>query len=134
MVLFSKILKFFMVVFLLLSVTVFSQPAEAASTKYNHKHTGYTCYKLSYYVTPAKCKALKKQTKQLDKLSLISDAIGLSGLTADILALVFGSAVSANAIFVKAANQGKGVQLNYISHFSNLTTDVYSSDQKYVIK
>ncbi|ENZ3798816.1 hypothetical protein ACGJCC_002899 [Listeria monocytogenes] len=89
---------------------------------------------MSYYVTPAKCKSLSSQTKKLNTVSAIAGFIGLTGLTAGIVAMVFGSAVDANQVFVNAAKKGKGVQLNYIAHFSNISTDTYSTDQNYVIK
>lgn len=88
---------------------------------------------MSYYVTPAKCKELKK-TKKLTTISAIAGFISLSGVTPGIVTLVFGSAVDANSVFVNAANKGKGVQLNYIAHFSNLTSYTYNSNQNYVIK
>ncbi|MGC3362722.1 hypothetical protein ACPTGY_14985, partial [Enterococcus faecalis] len=70
----------------------------------------------------------------LDTISAITNFIGLSGVTPGIVALVFGSAVDANKVFVDAANKGKGVQLNYIAHFSNTTSYTYNSNQNYVIK
>ncbi|WP_438845068.1 MULTISPECIES: bacteriocin 51 precursor BacA [unclassified Enterococcus] len=108
--------------------------AEAASTRYKHNHTSYTCYKMSYYVTPAKCKSLSSQTKKLNTISAITNFIGLTGLTPGIVSLVFGSAVDANQVFVNAAKRGKGVQLTYIAHFSNISTDTYSTNHNYVIK
>ena len=107
---------------------------EAASTVYRHNHAGYRCYRMSYYVSPAKCKQISRQTNKLNTVSAIANFIGLAGLTPGIVALVFGSAVNANNVFVTAARQGKGVQLNYIAHFSNTTTYNYSSNQNYVIK
>lgn len=107
---------------------------EAASSSYKHNHAGYRCYKMSYYVSPSKCKQLARQTNKLNTVSAIANFIGLSGLTPGIISLVFGSAVSANNVFVTAARRGKGVQLNYIAHFSNTTTYNYSSNQNYVIK
>lgn len=107
---------------------------EASSSSYRHNHAGYRCYRMSYYVSPAKCKQLSRQTGKLKTVSAISNFIGLSGLTPGIVSLVFGSAVNANNVFVTAARRGKGVQLNYIAHFSNTTTYNYSSNQNYVIK
>lgn len=133
---FKKGLAAFLLVTLMFGAvsTSFAPTVGAASSKYTHNHNGYTCYKMNYYVTPAKTKALAKQTKKLNSVSLIANFIGLSGLTPGIVSLVFGSAVSANNVFVKAAAKGKGVQMSYIAHFSNTTTDTYSSNTSYVIK
>lgn len=114
--------------------TSFAPTVGATSAKYTHNHNGYTCYKMSYYITRTKCKDLAKQTNKLNTVALIANFIGLTGLTAGIVSLVFGSAVSANNVFVKAASQGKGVQMSYIAHFSNTTTDTYSTNQNYVVK
>lgn len=133
---FKKNLVAFFLITLMFGVvsTSFAPTVGATSAKYTHNHNGYTCYKMSYYVTRAKTKDLANQTKKLNTVSLIANFIGLSGLTAGIVSLVFGSAVSANNVFVKAASQGKGVQMTYIAHFSNTTTDTYSTNQSYVIK
>ena len=130
----KKFINVLVTISLLFSFSFFVKPVEAASTKYNHNHTSYTCYKMSYYVTPAKCKSLSSQTKKLNTVSAIAGFIGLTGLTAGIISMVFGSAVDANQVFVNAAKKGKGVQLNYIAYFSNISTDTYSTDQNYVIK
>lgn len=118
-----------------LSISATPLTAEAASgTKYKHNDIGFTCYKMSYYISPSKTKQLKKQTKKLNTISVITNFIGLSGLTAGIVSLAFGSAVSANQVFIKAANKNKGVQISYIAHFSNSSSYSYSSNMKYVIK
>ncbi|EUJ45006.1 bacteriocin precursor [Listeria rocourtiae FSL F6-920] len=89
---------------------------------------------MSYYISPAQAKKVKAQTKKLNTIASITNFIGLSGFTAGVASLAFGSAVDANQVFVSAANKNKGVQVTYISHFSNYTTDSYMSNAKYVIK
>ncbi|MBC6133960.1 hypothetical protein HB825_03820 [Listeria booriae] len=117
-----------------ISAVPLATDAASAGTKYTHNHVAYTCYKMSYYISPAQTKKLKAQTKKLNTLSSITNFIGLSGFTVGVASLAFGSAVSANQVFVSAANKNKGVQVTYIAHFSNVTTDSYMSDAKYVIK
>ncbi|MBK2002715.1 hypothetical protein JI641_06895 [Listeria ivanovii subsp. londoniensis] len=116
------------------SISAIPLDAEAAGTKYKHNDTGFTCYKMSYYISPSKTKKLKKQTKKLNSISVITNFIGLSGLTPGVVSLAFGSAVSANQVFIKAANKNKGVQISYNVHFSNYTTYSYMSNVKYIIK
>ncbi|MCP6640013.1 hypothetical protein NL504_26170 [Klebsiella pneumoniae] len=95
---------------------------------------GYVCYKLDYYITPSQTKALSKQTKKLQTASAISQFIGLTGLGPGIVTLSFGSAVTANQVFIDAAKQGKGVQVSYVNHQSVSTPDSYNTNGSYTIK
>ena len=45
----KKFINVLVTISLLFSFSFFVKPVEAASTKYNHNHTSYTCYKMSYY-------------------------------------------------------------------------------------
>ncbi|WP_059141418.1 bacteriocin 51 precursor BacA [Paenilisteria newyorkensis] len=134
----KKILNLLIAFVLATTISISAIPlatdAASAGTKYTHNHVGYTCYKMSYYISPSQAKKVKAQTKKLNTISSITNFIGLSGFTAGVASLAFGSAVSANQVFVNAANKNKGVQVTYISHFSNYTTDSYMSNAKYVIK
>lgn len=112
----------------------FGIKVEAASTKYTHNHNGFTCYKMSYYVTNKMCKDLKKNYKKLKTPASIADNIPIGGVGTWIITKAFSSSVEALKIFVKAADQGKGVQLTYNAHFSNTTTYQYSDYARYSIK
>lgn len=111
-----------------------TQTANAKSIKMKKCIAGYTCYKMNYYITPAKTKSLAKQTKKLNNVQAITNFIGLAGLNAGILSLTFGTAVDANNVFKSAAKKGKGVQVSYIHYASNTTTVNYNRNAKYVIK
>ncbi|MGH1841464.1 bacteriocin 51 precursor BacA [Enterococcus gallinarum] len=111
-----------------------SAKVEAASTKYNHKHTGYTCYKMNYYVTNKMCKDLKRNYNQLKTPAQIAGYIPIGGLGTAVITNTFSSAVDALNVFVRAANQGKGVQITCNSHFSNTTSYQYSDNFSYKIK
>ncbi|HAP8793066.1 hypothetical protein, partial [Enterococcus faecium] len=86
---------------------------EAASSRYNHNHRGFTCYKMNYYVTNKMCRDLKKNYNKLKTPAQIASFIPIGGVGTWVITNAFSSAVDAMNVFVRAANQGKGVQLTY---------------------
>ena len=107
---------------------------EAASSRYNHNHRGFTCYKMNYYVTNKMCRDLKKNYNKLKTPAQIASFIHIGGVGTWVITNAFSSAVDAMNVFVRAANQGKGVQLTYNAHFSNTTSYQYNDYARYVIK
>ncbi|WP_282919756.1 hypothetical protein [Ignavigranum ruoffiae] len=95
---------------------------------------GYSCTQFNYYVSPTKTKQLAQQTEQLNSVSLIANFIGLTGVTPGIVAMVFGSAVSANNIFVEASKLGLGVRMKYKAYIGLTTSDTFNSDINYSIE
>lgn len=95
---------------------------------------GYSCTQFNYYISPSKVSQIASQTETLQSFSLLANFIGLSGLTAGYLSIVFGSAVAANTTFVQAANQGAGVQVSYRAFISLTTTDIYTTNVSYSIQ
>lgn len=108
-----------------------NNPITRGSTPYNHGHVGYTCYKMDYYVSNAKCKQIRNQLNQINSWGVLVSLIGIPGITTPFLMAYFSSYVTAASIFADAALLGKGVQLKYNAHFSNYTTDVYNDGYSY---
>ncbi|MEJ4559306.1 hypothetical protein SJ998_14290, partial [Enterococcus faecium] len=53
---------------------------EAASSRYNHNHRGFTCYKMNYYVTNKMCRDLKKNYNKLKTPAQIASFIPIGGV------------------------------------------------------
>lgn len=129
----GMVLAAFVIVVPTAAATTQNNVADAKSKKVNCGN-GYTCHKLTYYITPAKTKQLAKQTKKLQTPAAISNFIGLAGFGPGVVGLGFGSAVSANQVFIDAAKQGKGVEVSYINHQSVSTADSYNTNGTHKIK
>nr|WP_227631080.1 hypothetical protein [Klebsiella pneumoniae] len=73
---------------------------------------------MNYYVTNKMCRDLKKNYNKLKTPAQIASFIPIGGVGTWVITNAFSSAVDAMNVFVRAANQGKGVQLTYNAHFS----------------
>lgn len=76
----------------------------------------------------------KKNYNKLKTPAQIASFIPIGGVGTWVITNAFSSAVDAMNVFVRAANQGKGVQLTYNAHFSNTTSYQYNDYARYVIK
>ncbi|NEY21734.1 hypothetical protein G4D61_17615 [Bacillus ginsengihumi] len=110
--------------------------SEAAATRYHHDHPGYTCYKITSYMSPSKVKKIAKQANQISTASDWAAALGGSYKGwIGALSYVYGQSVKAQMKpFLSAAKKGKGVEYSYINHTSNYTTDSYNTNKTFKIK
>ncbi|WP_129691901.1 hypothetical protein [Gottfriedia acidiceleris] len=120
----------------ILGGALFPTISDAASSKYNHNHTGYTCFKMSSYMSASEVSKLAKQANSIGSATELAAALGgaYKGWIAP-LAFVYGKNVKAQMKpFTDASKAGKGIEYSYINHTSVYTTDSYNTNEAFKIK